>query len=115
MGTAMAVDMASQAVTKAQKMAGSQKEAALAADEPMPVDCPMRAQVADTDAASPDVASSGGSHCKACDTCELCLALATSTWLDAAPAAFTRHAEPLAIDHGFCSADSFSSLKPPIS
>ena len=111
MGNAMAVDMASQAVIKAQQ-AGSQKDAA---DGAMPADCPMHAQVADTDAASPDVASSGGSHCNACDTCELCLALASSTWPDAAALAFAPHVAPLATGYRFSSADRFSSLKPPIS
>jgi hypothetical protein len=113
MGNAMAVDMASQAVMKAQK-AGSQQDATLTAEDSMPADCPMHAQGAGTDAASPEVGSSGGSHCNACDTCELCLALATSTWPDAAAVSFARHIAPLAMGYRFTSADSFSSFKPPI-
>jgi hypothetical protein len=116
-GNAMAVDMAAQAVAKAQKagVAAASPEAAPGADASMPADCPMHAQVQVDDAASTDAPQAGGGHCNACDTCELCLALATSTWPDAAPTAFTRHAKPLAIGHGFSSADRFSSFKPPIS
>jgi hypothetical protein len=113
MGNAMAVDMASQAVANAQKTATS--AASPGADTSMPADCPMLAQLSANDAVSADTPQADGGRCNACDTCELCLALATTTWFYAAPAAFARHAEPLAIGHGFSSADRFSSLKPPIS
>jgi hypothetical protein len=115
MGNAMALDMASQAVAKAQKT-GSPVPASVVidADASMPADCPMHAQFADKAAAGTDV-QAGGVHCNACDTCELCLALATSTWPDAAPLAFAPHVAPLAAGYRFSSADSFSSFKPPIS
>jgi hypothetical protein len=116
MGNAMAVDMASQAVAKAYKT-GSAVPASVVvdADASMPADCPMHAQPADTDASGADAPLAGSAHCNACDTCELCLALATSTWPDLLPTAFTRHAAPLAAGYRFSSADRFSSLKPPIS
>jgi hypothetical protein len=113
MGNAMAVDMASQAVAKAQKTDSAASEA-METEASMPADCPMHAQFADTAAPAID-AEAGGVHCNACDTCELCLALATSTWSDAATLAFAPHAAPLATGYGFSSADSFSSFKPPIS
>jgi hypothetical protein len=115
LGNAMAVDMASQAVAKAQK-AGSPVPAnvVIDAEASMPADCPMHAQSADTAAAAID-AEAGSVHCNACDTCELCLALATSTWSDAATLAFAPHAAPLATGYRFTSADRFSSFKPPIS
>jgi hypothetical protein len=116
MGNAMAVDMASQAVAKAQKTGSVVPASAVAdADASMPADCPMHAQSADQEAAVTDVPVIGSVHCNACDTCELCLALATLTWPDLLPTAFTPHAAPLATGYRFSSADSFSSLKPPIS
>jgi hypothetical protein len=115
MGNAMAVDMASQILAKAQKTGSAVPASAVAdADASMPADCPMHAQSADKAAADTD-AQASGVHCNACDTCELCLALATSTWPDLLPTAFTPHAAPLATGYRFSSADSFSSLKPPIS
>jgi hypothetical protein len=116
MGNAMAVDMASQAVAKAQKTGSvSPASAVTDAEASMPEDCPMHAQPADKDAGSTGAQVAGSVHCNACDTCELCLALATSTWREAATPAFTRHAAPLAAGYLFSSADSFSSFKPPIS
>jgi hypothetical protein len=114
MGNAMAVDMALQAVVKAQKTGPAMPAGAVIdAEASMPADCPMHAQSADKTAAATD-AEMSGVHCNACDTCELCLALATSTWPDAA-LAFAPRIAPLATGYRFSSADRFSSFKPPIS
>jgi hypothetical protein len=115
MGNAMALDMASQTVAKAQKTGSVAPASTVAnADASMPADCPMHAQPGDQAAPGTD-AQVSGVHCNACDTCELCLALATSTWLDAAALAFAPHVAPLATGYRFSSADRVSSFKPPIS
>jgi hypothetical protein len=112
MGNAMALDMASQAVAQAQKTGAG---VSAQADAAMPPDCPMHAQQADPDAYSADAAAAGTVHCNGCDTCELCLALATATWPDGVRPTITRHAAPLAAGYRFSSADRFSTQKPPIS
>ncbi len=115
MGNAMAVDMASQVVAKAQKAPTAESTGTVAdSDASMAADCPMHAQSADNAAADRE-AQVSGVHCNACDTCELCLALATSTWPGASALAFAPHLAPLATGYRFSSADSFSSFKPPIS
>ena len=50
-----------------------------------------------------------------CDSCELCLALATVTLPTLASAAFTAYAEPPSHGTRFSSAERVFSLKPPIS
>jgi hypothetical protein len=110
MGNAMAVDMASQAVAKAQ-----QTDSEADADASMPADCPMHAQSAGKEAADGDAQVTGSVHCNGCDNCELCLALVTSTWPEELTPTITRHAAPLATGYRFSSADRFSSFKPPIS
>ena len=106
-GNAMAVDMAAQQVAMAQSMA-------LNTEAPMPADCPMHAQAA-ADEAGTSQDTAAGPHCNGCDSCELCLALASFTWTQPPTATFTPYAEPLASGTRFSSADSVSSLKPPIS
>jgi hypothetical protein len=109
-GNAMAVDMAAQQVLVAQASAAS--AAAMVAESAMPADCPMHLQaVAD----KADQASPVNAHCSSCDTCQLCLALATWTQPDWPAGAMSRPGAPLLAGTSFRSADSAASLKPPIS
>lgn len=104
-GNAMAVDMAAQQAQQAAANAESGIEASA-----MPEDCLMHAQASEAEASQAD-----GAHCNGCNTCELCLALASFTWPGLQPAAFTLHAEPLAGGTLFTSAERASGFKPPIS
>lgn len=104
-GNAMAVDMAAQQAQQAAANAESGIEASA-----MPEDCPMHAQASEAETSQAD-----GAHCNGCNTCELCLALASFTWPGLQPAAFTLHAEPLAGGTLFTSAERASGFKPPIS
>lgn len=106
-GNAMAVDMAAQQVMLAQAAPNAETSAATSA---MPEDCPMNVQAIEAETPKADSA-----HCNGCNTCELCLALASFTWPGLQPAAFTLHAEPLAGGTLFTSAERASSFKPPIS
>ena len=109
-GNAMAVDMATQQVLMAQADAAS--TAAMLAESAMPVDCPMHVQaVAD----KADQTSPAGAHCHSCDTCQLCLALASWTHHDWPAGAMSRPGAPLLANTSFRSADTAASLKPPIS
>ncbi len=101
-GNAMALDMA------------AQQAVAVSAASAMPADCPMHAAMAEQNGDnSPQ--DSAGAHCSDCDTCQLCLALASFTWTDRPAGAGSRHAGPLDSGLRFSSADSASGLKPPIS
>lgn len=102
-GHAMAVDMASQQAAIAQAAAG--------APTAMPEDCPMHAQMADT-AADPAPASV---LCQGCDTCQLCLAMASFTGAFVQAASWLPHAAPAEGGSRFNSADQPSGIKPPIS
>jgi hypothetical protein len=107
-GSAMAVDMAAQQVTMAQQAAPAAEPGAAASA--MPEDCPMFAQVSEAETPVAD-----GAHCNSCNTCQLCLALASFTWPGLQPAGFTLHAEPLPGGTLFTSAERASTFKPPIS
>lgn len=127
-GTTMAVHMA--AATAVQSAARLTTQPA---PDDMPSDCPMRAGTSSSSIGTqpPDVRrdapakllpdSSGDSAgqvvpaCSGCDTCELCVAMASFT----APA-FSALPDSLrfttaAVPHGFVSADRALRLKPPIS
>ena len=99
-GNAMAVDMALQQTVQAQADA---KESSA-----MPEDCPMHAGTAS------DPMTAAG-HCNDCDTCELCLALASFTQSTATVANFSPHAQLPSAGQPFSSAESSTRLKPPIS
>ena len=103
-GNAMAVDMASQQAVQAQ--------ADLRGSAAMPDDCPMHAQTAAAAASDPPATAA---HCTDCDTCELCLALASFTWSAVAMGASAPHAGPPSAGHRFRSAEGLNRLKPPIS
>ncbi len=106
MGNAMAVSMAAQQVSMA---------ASDAADTAMPEDCPMQAMAGADDAvtnASP--ANSGIAKCN-CETCELCLALASVSPFQLPHTSFAPAVGPVADGLLFVSADRTTGLKPPIS
>jgi hypothetical protein len=107
-GNAMAVDMATQQVAMTQQTAPDAEPSTEASA--MPEDCPMFAQANEAETPVAD-----GAHCNSCNTCELCLALASFTWPGLQPAGFTLHAEPLAGGNDFTSAERASGFKPPIS
>jgi hypothetical protein len=106
-GHAMAVDMASQHAALAQAVAAGDLT-------PMPEDCPMHAQMADA-AAEPAQASQAGMLCQGCDTCQLCLAMASFTGAVVQAASWLPHAAPADGGSRFNSADQPSGIKPPIS
>ncbi|MFN3571704.1 MAG: hypothetical protein ACK4VX_15585 [Polaromonas sp.] len=103
-GNAMAVDMASQQALQAQ----AEGKASAA----MPEDCPMHAGAAA--GAADDTATAAG-HCNDCDTCELCLALASFSWPSGAMGGFTPAGQAPSGGHPFSSAEGGTRLKPPIS
>ena len=78
----------------------------------MPDDCAMHLEVVST--AANESADSKPS-CSGCDTCELCLAIASFTTPQFHATPFVLSAAPAAVHHGFVSADRASRLKPPIS
>ena len=109
-GNAMAVDMATQQVLMMQDSAAS--TAAKLAASSMPADCQMHDQAVDD---KTDQVSRASAHCHSCDTCQLCLALASWTHPDWRAAANGRPGTPLLAASGFRSADTAASFKPPIS
>lgn len=105
-GHVMAVDMAGQQIKATQKAVAPQAETDAIAV--MPADCPMLAQAgADNQAVS-------HANCS-CDTCELCLALASVKDPGFFQATFTPHTIPQPGSAGFSNADRAPGLKPPIS
>lgn len=100
-GTTMAVGMAVQQVAAAQAspMSG------------MPDDCPMRLGASGT----PINAPGDTPPCSGCDTCELCLAMASFTTPQFHTTPLRSSTPPAAVPHGFVSADHARGLKPPIS
>lgn len=103
-GNAMAVDMAAHQVMMAQAQAIDVV--------PMPADCAMAMQ---TPAEATKQANSTSSHCHSCDTCQLCLALATASQACWVASPISRHNAALHTGTAFSSAESASSFKPPIS
>ena len=117
-GHVMAVDMAAQQVLVAH--AAAQKpgpKQMVSMDTAMPADCIMFSKVSPPGATSPDTGTpiNSGLQCNSCDTCELCLALATSTHAEWPTGTGGMHSAPVVFGTGFSSADRSSSLKPPIS
>lgn len=109
-GSAMAVDMAAQQVLMAQASAAG--TAAMVAESAMPADCPMHLQTVADNAEQTTPASA---HCHSCDTCQLCLALASWTHTAWPAGAMNRPGAPLLAGNYFRSADTAASFKPPIS
>lgn len=102
-GNVMAVDMAAQQVAMAQ--VHPTDVAAMSAD------CAMAMQ---TPAEAKQQVSQSSSHCHSCDTCQLCLALATTHQAYWVISPISRHSAVLHTGTEFSSADSASSFKPPI-
>ena len=102
-GTTMAVGMVVQQAAAAQAgpMAG------------MPDDCPMRLGATSTPSNAPGDTNSP--PCSGCDTCELCLAIASFTTPQFHAKPLRHSTVPAAVPHGFVSADRARGLKPPIS
>ena len=123
MGNAMAIDMAAGMAMQQHVMAQTSNggatpaaggDAASATAAAMPEDCPMSAQNLDGKSGKGGQADDRASLCN-CDSCELCLALATVTLPTLTIAAFTAYAEPPSHGTRFSSAERVFSLKPPIS
>jgi len=74
----------------------------------------MSAQNQDGNSVEGGQAGEAAASCN-CNSCELCLALATCTFPTLATAAFTPHAEPPSHGTRFSNAERVFSLKPPIS
>ena len=109
MAVSMAAGMAANMVTSATAKTG---------ESTMSTDCPMHLQTLAADTANdsnPTSKGQLGSGCNSCDSCELCLALATVTQVAWPSDAARPHIAPLAMGIAYHSADSASSLKPPIS
>ena len=119
MGNAMAVDMALQQVVMTQSAARDKtrmpgEDAAMATSTAMPEDCPMSAQHQGGKSVGDGQAEGAAASCN-CNSCELCLALATFAFPTLATTTFTPHAEPPSHGTRFSSAERVFSLKPPIS
>ena len=123
MGNAMAIDMAAGMAMQQHVMAQtsnggatpvSGSSAASMTTAAMPEDCPMGAQNQDGKSVEGEQAGETAASCN-CNSCELCLALATYTFPTMATATFTPHAEPPSHGTRFSSAERVFSLKPPIS
>ena len=123
MGNAMAIDMAAGMAMQQHVMAQtsnggatpvSGSSAALMTTAAMPEDCPMGAQNQDGKSVQTEQTGDTASLCN-CESCELCLALATFTLPKLAIAASTAYVEPPSHGTRFSSAERVFSLKPPIS
>lgn len=113
-GQLMAAEMAMQQVTQA--VVSSSDRIGHLTPGAMPVvpdDCPMHAVA--SGAPVNGSTDTSGLSCTQCDTCELCLAIASCAAPDFQATAFSPSAAPAAMPHGFVSADRASRLKPPIS
>jgi hypothetical protein len=118
-GDAMAVDMAMQQVVMTQSSAsgktlGSGMDGASTPASAMPEDCPMNAKNQDGKSVESDQPGETALSCN-CNSCELCLALASFTLPTLATAAFTPHGEPPSRGTRFSSAERVFGIKPPIS
>lgn len=113
-GTAMGMQMAAAKVAASVKsvqttLQTSDKTPAAT----MPDDCGMHIGANESPThQQPDIRTP---PCSGCDTCELCLAIASPTTSQVYATPFTPSVEPAAVPHGFFSADHANRLKPPIS
>lgn len=92
-----------------------QQVAAAQAPQPdgMPTDCPMNAATSGSADSSPiDITSP---TCSGCETCDLCLAMASFTHPQFSASPFIPGTAPRLVPQGYFSADHASPLKPPIS
>lgn len=99
-GNAMTIEMATQQVFKAQASAVA-----------MPADCPLQAQALAGNAAETNPTSM---QCHSCDTCQLCLALASSTHTAWSADSIDPPGAPLLVSNAYRSAHTAAGYKPPI-
>ncbi len=110
----MSVDMALQQVAQAVTLADSRADSSkLSSEVSMPDNCPLHS-VASTTLSNGQPEPSSPT-CSGCDTCELCLTIASFAPSQFLATAFKLATAPAAMPHGFISADRASRLKPPIS
>lgn len=102
-GTVMSMQMATAQVVASNLSRQAVEEPKNSTQATMPDDCPMRLGVSDTP------------PCSGCDTCELCLAIASFTTPQFHATPLRPSMAPAAVPHGFVSADRANRLKPPIS
>ena len=123
MGNAMAIDMALNMTMQQALITQSSTENATPASggnavsqvsAAMPEDCLMSAQDQNGKFVKGEQAGETAASCN-CNSCELCLALATFTFPTMGTATFTPHAEPPSHGTRFSNAERVVSLKPPIS
>ena len=116
-GHVMAVDMAAQQIAVAHAEQRSSMKASGSKSAAMPADCLMFGKASPGNMASlgTDTPVTSGLQCNSCDTCELCLALASFAHAEWPSGKVGMHSAPVAFGIGFSSADRASSFKPPIS
>lgn len=120
MGNAMAVDMASQTVAQAQKASAGNAigevgtQADSSAPSSMPEDCPMSAQSGTGKSVSASESGEPDSSCN-CNSCELCMSLASFDFSTVVAGAFVPPAGLTSRVIRFSSAERVFNLKPPIS
>lgn len=105
-GDAMALGMASHQVALQQAGAAQTAVAGAETNAAMPEDCQMHSAAQTVNEPPP---------CHGCDTCELCLAIASFTNETFEASGFIPALEPVSRYTLFSSADGILSLKPPIS
>lgn len=112
--TAMAMSMATAQVATAKTHGAASLDGIdLSEASTMAAECPMHIEASGAPANAADKNSSPA--CSGCDTCELCLAMASFAAPQFLATPFSHSGTPAALHHGFVSADRASRLKPPIS
>ena len=113
-GTAMGMQMATAEAAASIKIVQTSLQAiAMTPSTDMAADCPMHANA--SEAPTKGQPDGGSKACSGCDTCELCLAIASFTAHQFHATPFSPSAALTAVPHGFISADRAIGLKPPIS
>ena len=117
-GQLMAVEMAHQQIAKvlvpAVQNAGDSIKLASLPSAAVPDECPMHAG-GNSAGTELNIPAGQITHCSACDTCELCLALASVTAAQFSALPFLPSTARITAQAGHLSADLVNRLKPPIS
>ena len=111
-GTAMGMQMATAQVMASNSNVPFLKDPNNRTLANMPDDCAMHMDATSTAA---NKSANSKPPCSGCDTCELCLAIASFAVPQFQAMPFIPSAAPAAVPCGFFSADRASRLKPPIS
>lgn len=111
-GTAMGMQMATAQVMASNSNVPFLKDPNNRTLANMPDDCAMHLDATSTAA---NKSANSKPPCSGCDTCELCLAIASFSTPQLHTTPLCLRAAPAAAHHGFVSADRASRLKPPIS